>query len=151
MVARYLNDPENKIGLFSRENGIPESSLRSWIREAECGILGGMDKPKHYRYWTLTEKFSAIIDYEKLPESEQGKWLRKHGILKERIDEWKKELQTSLSIQDDKKKKNSPENQKIKKLEKELERKDKALAEASALLFAKKKLDTIFGENEEEE
>jgi len=149
MVDRFLENPDYKIGAFSRNNGIPESCLRDWIRESECGILDGMNKPKHYRYWTLSEKYSAILDYEKLPEKEKGKWLRKHGIKKERLKLWQDEIFSNLQSLNDKEKKMS-ENKKITELKKELDRKDKALAEASALLFTKKKVDMIFGENKED-
>ena len=83
-----------------------------------------------YRYWTLSEKYSAILDYEKLPEKEKGKWLRKHGIKKERLKLWQDEIFSNLQSLNDKEKKMS-ENKKITELKKELDRKDKALAEAS--------------------
>ncbi len=137
MVSRFLSDPEYQIGKFSSENGIPESCLRNWIREAECGILGDMKKPKHFKYWNLSEKFSAILEYEQLSKDQHGKWLRMHGMKAERIKQWKDELSTNLEAQDQKGKE-PEENKKIKLLEKELKRKNDALAEASALLFAKK-------------
>ncbi len=150
MVAKFLNDPENKIGRFSRENGIPESSLRYWLRQSEMGILGSMEKPKHFTNFTLSEKFNCVLEYEKLSEQEQGKWLRKNGLKRFKLEQWKKELSKSLESFDDKGK-NKAENKQIKKLEKELEKKDKALAEASAILFAKKKLETYFTGREEDE
>lgn len=149
MVKRFLNDPEHKIGCFSRENGVPESVLRDWIRQSELGILGIMKRTKYLKNWTLSDKFSAILKYEKMSEEEQGKWLRLHGLKLEKIDVWKEELASSLNTLDDKGK-NAVENKKIKELEKELSLKDKALAEVSALLFAKKKLEAIFGENSED-
>ena len=149
MVARYLRDSDSGIGEFSRDNGIPESSLRDWIREAESGILDSMNKPKHFKYWTLSEKFSAILEFESLSDEEQGKWLRKHGLKLDRIHLWKDELQASLDSLNTSGS-NPQENKKIKQLEKELKRKDSALAEASALLFAKKKLDAIFGDDTED-
>lgn len=148
-VARYLEDPTNQIGHFSRDNGIPESSLREWIRQSENGTLGVMTKKKYAKTWTLAEKFEAIQEYEKLDEQEKGKWLRRNGVSNHRIERWKEEILeglTQLSV-----KPTSQEKKKIKALEKEIDRKDKALAEASALLFAKKKLDAIYGEGAEED
>lgn len=150
MVSKFLSNSEHKIGRFSRENGIPESSLRYWLRQSEMGILGSMEKPKHFKYFTLSEKFNFILEYEKLSGEEQGKWLRQNGLKKFKLEQWKKELTNSLDSLDDKGKKRT-ENKKIKKLEKELEKKDKALAEASAILFAKKKLEAYFGVEDEDE
>lgn len=150
MVAKFLNNSENKIGKFSRENGIPESSLRYWLRQSEMGILGSMEKPRHFKYFNLSEKFNSILEFEKLSEEEQGKWLRKNGLKKLKLEQWKKELSANLDNLDDKGK-NKAINKRIKKLEKELEKKDKALAEASAILFAKKKLEVYFGAEGEDE
>ena len=149
MVKRFLENPESKISIFSKENGIPESCLRDWIREAQSGILGSMSKPKHYKYWALSERFKAIIEYENLSEEEKGKWLRKHALKSERIELWKKELTDTLDSINPKK--DSKENKKIKALEKELKIKNKALAEASNLLFVKKKADILFGKEEGDE
>lgn len=147
MVKRFLKNPENDLREFSKENGIPQSCLRDWIREAETGILGNMDKPKHFKYWTASEKFNALMEYEKLTDEEKGKWLRKHALKKDRLELWKNELNKILT----KNEKSTPEDKtKIRKLERELKRKDKALAEAAALLFVKKKAEILFGKNEED-
>lgn len=150
MVAKFLGGSDTRIGKFSRENGIPESSLRYWLRQSEMGILGSMDKPKHFSNFTLSEKFALVLEYERLSEEERGNWLRKKGLKSFKLEQWKKELSTSLDVLDDKSKKRL-ENTKIKQLEKELQKKDKALAEASAILFAKKKLEAYFGVEEEDE
>ncbi len=149
LVKRFLSEPENQIGHFSRENGVPESCLRDWIRQSELGILGVMKRTKYVQNWTFSDKFLAILEYEKLSEEEQGKWLRLRGLKSEKIETWKQELSSMLN-QLENQGKNAFENKKIKNLEKELSLKDKALAEVSALLFAKKKLEAIFGENSED-
>ena len=41
-------------------------------------------------------------------------------------------------------------NRRIRQLERELARKEKALAEAAALLILKKKVETLFGEDEDD-
>lgn len=149
MVSRFLSDPKQGIVEFSRENGISRSSLRDWIRKSEMGILDDMGKTNHFKYQTLSDKFSAILEYEKQSEEDKGKWLRLNGLKAERLEVWKKELSSSLNTLDDKSLKKA-ENQQIKKLERELARKDKALAEASTLLLLKKKLESIYGLEDEE-
>jgi hypothetical protein len=44
----------------------------------------------------------------------------------------------------------SPEAKKIQELERELKRKDKALAEVTALLALKKKLDALLGDEDDD-
>lgn len=147
MVKRYLLDPENRIGVFSKENGIPESCLRNWIREAEAGILHVMSKKKDKRYWDLNKKLQMLLEYGRISdEVEKGKWLRKSGLKSEHIEAWKNEIENAL-----KKKPSKEENAKIKQLEKDINKKDKALAEVTALLVMKKKAQAIWGTEDEED
>jgi len=147
MVKRYLSDPESRIGEFSKENGIPESCLRNWIREAEEGILHVMSQKKDKRHWDLNKKNQAVFEYEKITdEIERGKWLRKKGLKTDHIELWKKEIEQTLSSKPTKQ-----EKSRINELEKDLKKKEKALAEVTALLVMKKKAQAIWGDGDEEE
>ena len=148
LVSRFLQDPDAQIGEFSRENGVSESCLREWIRQSENGTLGVMTSRKYPKLWTLAEKYEALQKFDTMSELEQGKWLRSHGLSSQKLETWKQEIAEGLKGLSAGPKKT--ENKTIKALEKDLERKNKALAEASAILFAKKKLDAIFGEGDEE-
>ena len=55
------------------------------------------------------------------------------------------EQQTSLNL-----KQQQADQKQIKQLKQEIKRKDKALAEAAAILILRKKLDTLWGEDEDE-
>jgi transposase-like protein len=147
VVKRYLSDPENRIGEFSKENGIPETCLRNWIREAEEGILHIMSKKKDKRHWDLNKKLQVLLEYKGISdEVEQGKWLRKKGLKSEHIDAWRKEIENALGNKPTKE-----EKARIKELEKDIRKKDKALAEVTALLVMKKKAQAIWGDGEEED
>ena len=71
------------------------------------------------------------------------------------MKEWK---EACINANDDTKERNSKASKELReerrakeKLEKELSRKEKALAEAAALLVLRKKADAIWGTDEEEE
>ena len=151
MIQKFLSDDNIGIGQFSRDIGIPESSLRDWIRASEAGKLYSMDKQKHHTRWDSAKKFSTIMEYEKVPDEDKGKWLRTNGLKYEHIEVWKKELTSELSKPKTKNKDKKEDKKKIVALEKEIRRKDKALAEVTALLTLKKKADILFGKVDEEE
>jgi transposase len=78
-------------------------------------------------------------------ENEQlGLFLRERGLHSEHLTIWDQELREMIEKKQDKK---DQELKALKKryqeLEKELQRKEKALAEAAALLLLKKKLDAL--------
>ena len=148
LTAR-LFPPENcSLADLTLETGISKSTLSTWKSKAARG--------KTVRKNTLSskEKFIRILETYTMSEAELSRYCREKGIYTEDIKKWRvscidangaesadtKELK--LKLQDDKKK--------IKSLEKELSRKEKALAETATLLVLRKKLTAILGESEED-
>ena len=89
--------------------------------------------------WSGEERMAAIIEYEKLSEEERGRFLREKGLHEVEIAGWKQAFLESLSAEGKRKRRSDPQQKRIRELEKELRRKEKALAEAAALLVLKKK------------
>jgi hypothetical protein len=101
------------------------------------------------------EKFSILIETANLNEQELSEYCRQKGLYPEQVKEWKKAavavIESSAKPLSRKERKElNKEKHKVKKLEKELRRKEKALAETAALLVLKKKAQAIWGEDEEE-
>jgi len=92
-----------------------------------------------------------VIDTTGKTENEIGAYCRQHGIYTNHLEEWKKQALESLSGLNTKKHKSEHLLiiNEVKQLKHDLYRKDKALAEASALLILKKKADLIWGDNED--
>jgi hypothetical protein len=109
---------------------------------------------KQRRPWerSAQEKLKAVIEYEGLPEDKRGEYLRREGLQSDHIEGWKKIMESGLggrqSAAD--RSERAADKKKIQELEKELRRKDKALAETTALLVLKKKADLIWGDGENE-
>ena len=95
------------------------------------------------------EKLNAVLEYEQLEEEERGRYLREKGLHAVNIERWKQQIIEGLTAA--KQTKSDPrDKRRIKELEKELRRKEKALAETAALLVLKKKAQAIWGEREDE-
>lgn len=90
--------------------------------------------------WRAEEKLAALLEYERLSEEERGKFLRGKGLHEAHLEKWKKEIIEGLKIKPFMGGKNDPQRKRIMALEKELRRKEAALAETAALLVLKKKL-----------
>ena len=124
-------------------------SIYGWIKK--YGNVQGMTnkpgrKPNDRK---AHEKFQLVMKYFSLPEEERGKFLRENGLHSDHLEQWKKMIESGFdpkpkppSLAEDKKK--------IKDLEKEIRRKDKALAEAAALLILQKKANLLWGTDEDE-
>ncbi len=134
---------------LAQEVDITQSTLSRWVREyAKLGKAGGVMKGRRPQDWTAEKKLDAVVEYEKLDEEERGKYLREEGLHSVHIERWKRQI--IVGLKGPKSSKKDPRDTKIKELEKELGRKEKALAEAAALLMLKKKAQSIWGDREDE-
>ena len=67
------------------------------------------------------------------------------------LDEWRQQVLQGLEKAPARgAKKPTPESRRVRQLERELERKDKALAEAAALLVLKKRAQAIWGDEDDD-
>lgn len=154
-ISRQLFPPDTKsLSEVSDRTGIPKSTLFGWKNKyKEKGRQLSKDSSSR-KDLTGKEKFSILIETGNLNEYELSEYCRTKGLYPEQIKEWKKvaitanESSRSLSRKD--RKELNKEKHKVKKLEKELNRKDKALAETAALLVLKKKAQAIWGDDQED-
>jgi hypothetical protein len=104
--------------------------------------------------WTARDKFAAVVESAAMNESELGEYCRQRWLYPEqlrvwreaceRANDWEKAASTRIAreTKDDKKR--------IRELERELARKEKALAETAALMVLRKKAEAIWGPAEGE-
>ena len=96
-----------------------------------------------------------MIEFEGLEGEKQGEYLRREGLHSEHIEGWKKKMEVGLEsggggLSAASRSEWAADKKKIKELERDLQRKDRALAETTALLVLKKKADLIWGNGENE-
>ncbi len=99
--------------------------------------------------WTAEAKLKAVFDTSGLSENEVGAYVRREGLYSNQVAEWRAEIIENLGMKPSYKK--DERDAKIKIMEREILRKDKALAEASALLILQKKVDLIWGNKSADE
>jgi len=103
--------------------------------------------PRRPRDWSAEEKLQAVIEAESLCAEELGGFLRRRGLHEAQLREWRTIILTGLRAKPVRPSPNgSAQGRRIRELEKELDRKDKALAETAALLVLKKKAQAIWGD-----
>lgn len=152
LVVRMF-PPENiSLGALANETGISKSTLSTWKKKAE--EIKGNIKPK--RNLTPNDKFLIVMETYSLSEIEVSRYCREKGIYYDELKKWasfcvnaNNNAVDSDNIKELKAGKQE-DSKRIKELEKELTRKEKALAEAAALLLLRKKLQAILVENVED-
>ena len=142
--------------------GVGHSTIQKWMIKSrnqefepvtnnEISSLISMQKEKRPQDWSLDEKLNLIITCGSLDDEAISALCREQGLYPHHIEQWKKDFMgkpqtnTKTSLQSEARKL----RQENKALKKELNRKDKALAETAALLVLQKKVHEIWGDDED--
>lgn len=102
--------------------------------------------------FTNEEKLAVMIETADFNELELGEYCRRKGLYPEQISGWKKSfiLGDVSGIKKADREQSRKQSQTIKVLQRELQRKEKALAEAAALLVLQKKFQALWEDPEDE-
>jgi len=154
-VLKKMIPPHNRtIKHLSQEEGISEATLFNWRKEARDKGLLMPDGNSGPEGWTARDKFAAVLESAAFNEADLAEYCRKKGIYAEQLSQWRgacedandwnREYNQRLKTEQ------KADRQRIRQLERELYRKEKALAEAAALLILQKKVQAIWRDPEEE-
>ena len=145
-VARLLPPESVRVGDLAKEIGVTMQTLERWREEAQT-------RPARGRAWSAGARFEAMITVAALDEAGKSAWCREHGVYPAELDKWRSSATAALAEPEEARA--SPQatrqdKKRIKVLERELLRKDRALAETAALLVLSKKVAAIFNKGEDE-
>lgn len=153
MVAKLL--PPNNMSLtdLSNESGIPKTTLNGWKIRAMKKMNNIKNINFNKKTMTSGDKFHIIMETYTLSEYDLAQYCRKNGLYVDEVKKWRCELESSLDKEPEAIKEVrdelTEEKKKNRLLEKELNRKEKALAEAAALLVLQKKFQAFMEEKED--
>jgi transposase-like protein len=154
-VLKKMMPPHNRtITQLSLEEGISEATLYNWRQEARSKGILMPDGDSGPEGWNARDKFAAVLESASLNEQETAEYCRRKGIYPHQLEQWRKacedandwDRQANIKL----KAEHKSHRKRIKDLEKELQRKEKALAEAAAQLVLQKKVQAIWGDPEDE-
>lgn len=145
-VARLLAPESAALEVVAREIGIGSGTLQRWREKAQS-------RPARGRAWTAAGRLEAVVTTAAMNEAELSAWCRSHGVYPQDLAKWRASATTALAAPEELRA--SPQatradRKRIKELERELLRKDRALAETAALLVLSKKVQAIFSRGEDE-
>jgi len=140
---------------LAQEVGVQQPTLSRWLREAGTVADVSKKKPKAKRpqpegrrpsEWSAEEKVRVVISSGALVDTELGEFLRREGLHEEDLAHFREEVRIAAVVGlTTSKKPRSDEQKRIKDLERELKRKEAALAETAALLVLRKKAGALWG------
>ena len=157
-VRRRMSPPARQsVAQISKELGIHLATLYAWRKawRLQGEVVPASEKAPET--WSSADKFTVVLESSGLNATELGAFCRERGLYPEQVDRWRQAAQDAnansmltMADQKDLEKRHQQDQREIKRLQQELRRKDKALAEAAALLMASKKIQAYWGEDGED-
>jgi len=149
IVKKLLSRGKQTVEQFCEENGLALSTVTRW--QSECANVSEMNHKKNKSKVSSENILKSISETYSLNEEDLGLYLRKNGLHSAQIAEWRSTFLSSVNKPKIFLNKKDARDSKIKDLEKDLFKKDKALAEVSALLILQKKVSLLWGKRTEDE
>jgi transposase-like protein len=145
-----MSAPQNKpVPEVSKLTGIPEATLYLWRKQARSAgraVPGDGQNPED---WSAADKFAVVLETAPLGEAELAEYCRQKGLFVEQVRRWRSEAQMALGQLSNGKAERAQDKKRIRELEKDLRRKEKALAEAAALLVLSRKYEALRTDGED--
>lgn len=152
VLAKMMAPNAPSVVELAKEFNIPYQTVYSWKAAVlKKKNVTQLNLPQRPHDKSPEAKLKAVVETMYMTEQEQGAYCRAHGIYSNHLDIWKKQMLEGLGVArtSEGKAENLQTSKEIKKLKRDLERKEKALAEVSALLILKKKADLLWGVDED--
>lgn len=153
VLKKMLPPNQRSIPELAREEGIAEPTLYAWRTRARNEGRLMPDSNNTPEGWSSRDKFSAVLETATMSQAEIAEYCRSKGIHTSQIDAWR---EACMQANDWERESNAQlksatkaADKRTRNLERELLRKEKALAEAAALLILRGKLNALYGEDED--
>jgi transposase len=144
---------------LSKEVGVSQSALSRWLEVARTVEPMTKERPSDRAVQTSStrsagEKIRIVMAAAALGPGELGAFLRREGVHEAELEQWREAVvsgaTSALEGGATRPSSRGADTKRIKELERELRRKDKALAETAALLVLQKKFHTYLEERDKD-
>jgi transposase-like protein len=154
-VRKRMSPPmRQSVAQISAELGIHVVTLYNWRKSWRLQGEVVPASEKDPEGWSATDKFTVVLETAGLNATELSAYCRERGLYPEQVERWRQASQDAnekpvltLKEQKELERLRAQDQKEIKRLKQELRRKEKALAEAAALLIASKKIQAFWGED----
>ena len=153
-VLKKMLPPYNlTVSEVAKDENISEATLYNWRTQAKQQGVPVPGNKKTSEEWSAETKFAVVVETASMDESTLSEYCRSKGLYPEQVKSWKAACiqgqQSDVEQRKQAREQSKRDKQEIKTLKRELQRKEKALAETAALLVLRKKLNALWGESED--
>ncbi|MFN6133073.1 MAG: helix-turn-helix domain-containing protein, partial [Synechococcaceae cyanobacterium] len=156
-AVRLRMSPPNgeSVSAIARDTGIAVPTLYSWRSQWQKQGLLVPATSRPAEQWSAADKLATVIQSTGLSGPELGSFCRERGLYPKQVARWRQAAEDangpsapSMADQRELQRKNQEQAREIRRLQRELDKKEKALTEAATLLMLSKKFNEIFQPDE---
>ena len=142
MIERLTGRDALSASQLSRQTGVRQQNLSRWLEEARSLPVVASDTVPR-RKWTVEQKARVLAEAANLSGEALCAYLEAEGVRLVDFERWR------VALEEDGRD-SSTTTKRIRELERELARKEKALAEAAALLVLKKTISSLHPDEDDD-
>lgn len=145
-LAKVFSRGARNVQSVAAELNMSYHTLKNWMREEKKKtLLQSEPGPRRPGEWSAAERFQALLETHAMDEVSRNGWCREHGVYPQQLQAWRLEIEQGETAPAAAARRELRELKEAnKQLERELKRKEKALAEAAALLVLQKKYQALW-------
>ena len=155
VLSKLLPPYNMTVAELARQEGISEPTLYTWRNKAKSEGRPVPGRKATSEQWSAEAKLATVIETAAFSEAELSQYCREKGLYPDQVKQWKAEslqgFQRSAEQEKAIRQQARSDKQEIKQLRRELRHKEKALAEAAALLVLRKKLHALWDQDNNED
>lgn len=154
VLSKLLPPYNGAVSQVAKDEGICPATLYNWLNVARTrGVAVPGSGKKTAEDWSGEAKLAVVLETASLNAEQLSRYCRGKGLYPEQIAQWKQACIDTAQLQPDRERQVAEELKQLKQrnraLEKELRRKEKALAESAALLVQQKKYQALWEDEDQ--
>ncbi len=142
MVQRLIGPNAVSAIQLAKETGLRQQTLSRWLAEART-LPDVQKKPSPKKTRSVEDKARIVSEAGTLDGDALTAYLEREGVKLAELEQWR------LALQEEGRASKATTDQ-IRRLQRELARKEKALAETAALLVLQKKAQALWGDEDDD-
>jgi transposase-like protein/Tfp pilus assembly protein PilZ len=141
----------HEVARIAEETGIHIHTLYGWLRTLRLEGEINPERPRDPEAWSATDKFSALLQVSGMSAAERTAYCQRHGIAQDQLQRWREAaLQANakpvliLRAEEELQRLRVRDQRDIRRLQKELRRRERSASISDELLQVVRKLQTLW-------
>ena len=150
VLAKLLPPQNLSVPQVSRSEGISEQTLYNWLSKArKNGVPVPGSRSNTTEDWSAEAKFAVVLETQSMNEEQRAQYCREKGLYPEQIQRWHQDFISGVSNTSSDADALRHARNENKRLKRTIDRKDKALAESTALLVLSRKFQALWEDEDQ--